>query len=197
MKIGPTGALAALSLALACAPATAQTGSLECTPAAIRIATTGIPPQNLKGMQVYEALEHSQLTTPLPRAAVLGDSLAAGWNVALLAEVLGSRVTNLGVPGDRTQNVLWRIQRHKEQLAELETVIVIVGTNNLGAGEAPCAVAAGLVAILKALRGAAPQARVLVLDVPPRGIDRKSFSAERAELTTLLRMLPGMVLLET
>src|SRR5688572_2065597 len=72
----------------------------------------------------------------------LGDSITQGWEEAgkgVWAEFYGKRkAINLGFSGDRTQHVLWRLERHGlESLAKPaagaaspKLVVLLIGTNN-------------------------------------------------------------------
>ena len=70
-----------------------------------------------------------------------------------LADDLGGddAVVNMGVGGDRTRHVLWRVERGELDGAispRLRAVVVVVGVNNLGFGEdAPPAVAAKMLGV--------------------------------------------------
>ncbi|HEX6813044.1 MAG TPA: GDSL-type esterase/lipase family protein [Planctomycetota bacterium] len=109
----------------------------------------------------------------------VGDSITQGWNAAGAAcwqEVwAGRRALNLGVSGDRTQHVLWRLDH--EMLAALaapnndvRAAVVMIGTNNSnGDDNSAEEIAAGVQAVVRRLRDALPRARVLLLAIFPRG----------------------------
>ena len=113
------------------------------------------------------------------RIVVLGDSITQGWNGAgkeLWASHWEPRKTlNLGVGGDRTQHVLWRLdQGALTALAgpqnAVKVCVVMIGTNNSnGSDNTAEEIGAGIAAVVRRLRAGLPQAKVLLLDVFPRG----------------------------
>jgi len=113
------------------------------------------------------------------RLVFLGDSITQSWADAgkeIWGEVwepMGA--INLGVSGDKTQNVLWRLDHGiLESLGRdgngVRGAVVMIGTNNSN-GEDNTAeeIAQGIVAIVQSLRKALPQAHVLLLAIFPRG----------------------------
>jgi hypothetical protein len=89
---------------------------------------------------------------------LLGDSLAAGFPGALVPLPSAEwRLVNLGLPGDRVQNTLWRLENVPTQHLRPRVAILLLGTNNLGDGDPPDAIAAGILAVLR--RALAPLGR--------------------------------------
>jgi lysophospholipase L1-like esterase len=80
-------------------------------------------------------------------------------------------VLNAGVSGDRTENLLWRMQ-HGNLAGPLPVgLIVMIGTNDLTSGghpRPPALVAEGIRANLLYLRTHVPNARMLLLGLYPR-----------------------------
>ena len=110
------------------------------------------------------------------RLVLLGDSITQGWNKAgaeVWRELWAPRKTlNLGVSGDRTQHVLWRLDHGLlEALAaannDVRAVVVMIGTNNSG-GDTAEDIAAGIATIVRRLRTGLPKAKVLLLSIFPR-----------------------------
>jgi len=75
---------------------------------------------------------------------------------------------NFGISGDCTQHVLWRIDNGCFDHIDPRAVVVLIGTNNLPHDPA-AAIAAGIEAIVTRLEQAAPDARILLLGILPRG----------------------------
>lgn len=50
----------------------------------------------------------------------------------------------------------------------LKTVVLLIGTNNLGAGDSPMEVAQGIQAVIAAIRHEQPKARILLMAIFPR-----------------------------
>ena len=109
-----------------------------------------------------------------PRIVFLGDSITQGWGSEGRAEwdarfaPLGA--ANLGIGGDRTQNILWRIGDGALDGLRPELVVLKIGVNNLWAEVQECGadrVADGVAACVSAVRARCPDARVLVLGILP------------------------------
>ena len=102
--------------------------------------------------------------------AFLGDSITQGWESAGKAiwdqnfEPL--RAANFGFSGDRTQHVLWRLQNGEIVGAKPKVIVVMIGTNNLGANT-PQETADGVVEIVNTLL-TRTNAKVLLLGIFPR-----------------------------
>jgi lysophospholipase L1-like esterase len=109
----------------------------------------------------------------LPEAAdlvLLGDSLAAGWPPDLITAVApGRRVFNFGLPGDRVQNTLWRLREIPTGHLRPRDLVVLLGTNNLGDGDPPGAIAAGLELALAEARRLWAVPRTILVTIPRRG----------------------------
>ena len=109
----------------------------------------------------------------------VGDSITQGWNGAGKEQWASHweprKTLNLGVGGDRTQHVLWRLDQGA--LAALagpqnavKACVVMIGTNNSnGSDNTAEEIGAGIAAVVQRLRAGLPQAKVLLLDVFPRG----------------------------
>ena len=104
----------------------------------------------------------------------LGDSITAGWNgngKEVWDRTYGPRnPANFGIGGDRTQNVLWRIENGEIDgiKASSRRGVLMIGTNNSGSNTSD-EIADGVTAIVKRLRETLPETRVLLLAVFPRG----------------------------
>jgi lysophospholipase L1-like esterase len=102
----------------------------------------------------------------------LGDSITQGWGGAG-KEVWKERyeplkAANFGIGGDQTQHVLWRITEGKElEGIHPKAIVLMIGTNNMGRDTAED-IAAGVTAIVEALRHKLPEAKVLLLGIFPR-----------------------------
>ncbi|NNM74956.1 GDSL-type esterase/lipase family protein [Enterovirga aerilata] len=118
---------------------------------------------------------------------LLGDSLAAAWPSHLQGEAFpGRRVLNLGLPGDRIQNTLWRLRGGETAHLRPRELVLLLGTNNLGDGDPPDAIAAGLAAVLRRALSLWTGARPLVVTVPRRGEPPGFREADRLALNAAL-----------
>jgi lysophospholipase L1-like esterase len=118
---------------------------------------------------------------------LVGDSLAAGFPDAVLgASLPGVAVFNFGLPGDRVQNTLWRLDAFDLAHLEPRAVVLLLGTNNLGDGDPAEEVAGGLAAVVERLLARWPGARLLLLTVPWREERPGYADGERRRLNGLL-----------
>jgi hypothetical protein len=76
---------------------------------------------------------------------------------------------DFGIVGARTSHVLWQVETGQVAIAAPKVVVLLIGTNNLTAGEAPADVAAGVEKIVNTIGAQLPETRVLLLGILPRG----------------------------
>jgi len=104
----------------------------------------------------------------------LGDSITQGW------EDSGSKIWNekysplgafnLGFSGDRTENVLWRIENGELRGLHPDLTILMIGTNNTGhRQDSPQCVKKGVELIVDEITSRLPEAKILILAIFPRG----------------------------
>ena len=101
----------------------------------------------------------------------LGDSITHGWEgQKAWQEHFGSfKPVNLGIGGDQTGHVLWRItDGHELDHLKPKAAVIMIGTNNIG-GHTAQQIAGGIKAIVEELKRQKPDIKVLVLGVFPRG----------------------------
>jgi lysophospholipase L1-like esterase len=102
----------------------------------------------------------------------IGDSITARWRGGEnWTKHWGAyRAVNMGIGGDRTQNVLWRLQNGELDGYKARLYVVMIGTNNCwGKNVDPAEVAAGVKAILDLVQAKQPQAKILLLSIFPCG----------------------------
>jgi lysophospholipase L1-like esterase len=111
-----------------------------------------------------------------------GDSITRRWGATDYPEFLanwkenfhGWNAANFGWGGDSVQNVLWRLQNGELDKVNPKVIVVMAGTNNIGAArvgddEARAAdIAEGLKAVLDVCREKAPDAVVILMGITPR-----------------------------
>jgi len=101
----------------------------------------------------------------------LGDSITQGWEgQKAWKEHFGAlKPVNLGIGGDQTGHVLWRITEGKElEKLEPKAAVIMIGTNNTG-GHSAEQIAGGIKAIIDELKRQKPKMKILLLGVFPRG----------------------------
>lgn len=102
----------------------------------------------------------------------IGDSITQGWEGAgkkVWADAFGKyKPVNLGIGGDQTGHVLWRITEGKEiEPLNPKLAIVMIGTNNMGR-DSPQQIADGVKKIIETLQQKKPDMKILLLGIFPR-----------------------------
>ena len=104
----------------------------------------------------------------------IGDSITQGWEgpgKEAWANAYGKRnAVNLGIGGDRTQHVLWRLDNGNIEGIKPKLAVIMIGTNNSGSNTSE-QIADGITAIVKKLREKLPETKILLLGIFPRGVD--------------------------
>ena len=99
-----------------------------------------------------------------------GDSITDWWvqnddNKKIFQKYFGNiRTANFAVAGDTTQGVLWGLQNGEGQGFQPKAVMLMIGTNNMGANTAP-EIAEGIGAVVVELRRNFPEAKILLLAI--------------------------------
>lgn len=118
----------------------------------------------------------------------VGDSITDAWRRGAQHKLFTERwgkhnPLNLGIGGDRTQHVLWRLENGEVEGIKPKVVVLMIGTNNLGNKESPEDTIAGVKAVVGSLRERLPEAKILLLAVFPRG--EKPDDKFRAQIKTV------------
>jgi lysophospholipase L1-like esterase len=130
---------------------------------------------------------HSQLLAKAKQGRIdvyfEGDSIARRWGALDYPDLLanwkqnffGWNAGDFGWGGDRTQNILWRLENGELDGVNPKVVILLAGTNNVGDLTAPSETDAraaditrGLRAILHVIQEKAPTATIIVMGIFPR-----------------------------
>jgi lysophospholipase L1-like esterase len=114
----------------------------------------------------------------------IGDSITQGWEgegKETWARYYSARhAVNLGVSGDRTQHVLWRLDNGNIDGIQPKAAVIMIGTNNSnGDDNTPGQIADGVAAIVQKLRTRLPETKVLLLAIFPRS---ENFTAQRGKI---------------
>ena len=104
----------------------------------------------------------------------VGDSITQGWEDSgkeVWQKYYGDRnAFNLGFSGDRTEQVLWRLQHDEFDYLSPKLAVVMIGTNNTGHRQDPAdQTAEGVKLIIEAMHAKMPNTHILLLGVFPRG----------------------------
>lgn len=110
----------------------------------------------------------------------VGDSIVRRWGALDYPELLenwkqnfhGWNAANFGWGADRTQNILWRLEHGELDGVNPKVIVVLAGTNNVGAQprdeQTIAEIARGIKAILEACQSKAPNASIVLTAVFPR-----------------------------
>jgi lysophospholipase L1-like esterase len=147
------------------------------------------------------AIAHAELVRKAGSGAIdiyfIGDSITRRWGALDNPEFLanftsnffGWNAANFGWGGDRTQNILWRLDNGELPPVGPKVFVVQAGTNNLADFESPdervAAVAAGIEAIVARCQRHAPESLVVLTGVFPRR-DRPEFNSSIAAINARL-----------
>lgn len=129
--------------------------------------------------------------------AFIGDSITRRWRGAGNKEVWdkywGSyRAVNMGIGGDQTQNVLWRLQNGQLDGYQARMFVVMIGTNNCwGKQTVPADVADGVKKILELIQSKQPQAKILLLSIFPTGAKPNPGREKRTAINALISKFAG------
>jgi lysophospholipase L1-like esterase len=129
--------------------------------------------------------------------AFVGDSITRRWtgkeNQGSWVKYWGSyRAVNMGIGGDATQNVLWRLQNGQLDGYQARLFVVMIGTNNCWGRQTVAAdVAAGIKKILDLIQSKQPQAKILLLSILPVGDKPNPGRETRAAINALISKFPG------
>ena len=105
---------------------------------------------------------------------MLGDSIMHFWEwkhpQSWATFTAGRTVLNLGYGGDRTQNVIWRINHGELDGYDAKCVVLMIGTNNnTFENTDPANVAAAVEKIVGMIRAKQPKAKIVLHPIFPRG----------------------------
>jgi lysophospholipase L1-like esterase len=129
-------------------------------------------------------LAHQQLLAKAKSGGIdvyfLGDSITRRWGATDYPDFLahwkrtfhGWNAGNFGWGGDRTENILWRLENGEIDGVNPKVIVILAGTNNVGqepGDEAKVAdVTRGVSAIVDACRNKAPAATIVLTSIFPR-----------------------------
>jgi len=126
---------------------------------------------------------HEQFAADAKKGGVdllfVGDSITDFWRTrgkAIWDKYYGGlHAADLGISGDRTQHVLWRLDHGEIDGLKPKAVVLMIGTNNVGferdgitPRNTPAQAAEGVKAVVSDLRQKLPDAKILLLAVFPR-----------------------------
>ncbi len=145
------------------------------------------PDQPVFRTDANSLVAHSQLLAKAKQPGIdiyfEGDSITRRWGALDYPDLLanwkqnffGWNAADFGWGGDRTQNILWRLENGELDGVNPKVVVLLAGTNNLGDRSSPGGapvnaddITRGLKAILRVIQEKAPTATIIVLGIFPR-----------------------------
>lgn len=171
----------ALLLALFCAGALAPSSLLAQEPKSdvkpeVKPNDAVVPaPRDAKWMQRHNSF-NERVKKGNVDLLLIGDSITQGWEGSgkkAWEEFYAKRnAVNLGIGGDRTQHVLWRLDNGNIEGIQPKAAVLMIGTNNSGSNS-PEQIAEGVKAIVDKLKTKLPETKILVLAIFPRGANNE------------------------
>jgi len=150
-------------------------------------------PRTDRGWQDRQELLNKRAAEAGEKAQVIfiGDSITQGWEGEgkdVWAKYYAPRnAINLGIGGDRTQHVLWRLDNGNLAGLKPKAAVVMIGTNNSnGEDNTPDQIVDGVTAIVKKLREKLPSTKILLLAIFPRS---ENFGVQRGKLAMINQVL--------
>lgn len=124
----------------------------------------------------------------------IGDSITHYWDVGegsdSSTEIVDLRKTysilNCGYGGDWTQNQLWCAENGLLDGYKAKLVMIHIGTNNSGGGMDPEATFAGIRKLVATVRAKQPQAKILLLNIFPRGTVESPAAVRNRQVNALV-----------
>ena len=129
--------------------------------------------------------------------AFVGDSITRRWrgdgNKEVWNKYWGSyRAVNMGIGGDATQNVLWRLKNGQLDGYQARVFVVMIGTNNCwGQNTVPEDVAAGIKSVVDLIQSKQPKSKILLLSILPVGEKPNPGRKSRDAINTLISKFHG------
>ncbi len=131
---------------------------------------------------INSIIAHAQLLQKAAKGGIdvyfEGDSITRRWGTsdtawtALLenwkANFFGWNAADFGWGADDTRNILWRLKNGELDGVNPKVIVVLAGTNNIGAGESADEVAKGVIAIVRTCEQKAPNAKIILTAIFPR-----------------------------
>jgi beta-glucosidase len=124
----------------------------------------------------------------------IGDSITQAWEDAgkdvWEKNYAKRKAVNLGISGDSTQAVLWRLDNGNIDGIKPKAAVIMIGTNNSNGEDYSVAeIAEGITAIVKKLRDRLPDTQILLLGIFPRGEQPNSVRGKVLQVNQIIQNL--------
>ncbi|QYY35028.1 GDSL-type esterase/lipase family protein [Ruficoccus sp. ZRK36] len=109
---------------------------------------------------------------PDAKLVFIGDSITQNWNSrgkdVWKERYSGLPAISLGVSGDKTENILWRLQHGELDGLDPALIVIMAGTNNIHRDTAE-QIAEGIEAIVNEVLARCPDSQIVLMGIFPRG----------------------------
>jgi lysophospholipase L1-like esterase len=128
-----------------------------------------------------------------------GDSIVRRWGATDYPELLanwkenftGWNAGDFGCGADRTQNILWRLNNGELDDVNPKVIVLLAGTNNVGARGNANDITLGISAILRVMQEKAPNATIILTAIFPRNDNMAWMPAIDKVNTNLAKLADG------
>jgi beta-glucosidase len=121
-------------------------------------------------LKIHEGLVKTVQANPGPVDVLLvGDSITIQWGASWAKQFPDRKAVNIGIGGDKTQNVLWRLDHGGVDGLQPKTIVLMIGNNNMffTPETGVAAAAKGVEACARNLREKFPDAELIVAKILP------------------------------
>ena len=121
-------------------------------------------------LKIHEGLVKTVQANPGPVDVLLvGDSITIQWGASWAKQFPDRKAVNIGIGGDKTQNVLWRLDHGGVDGLQPKTIVLMIGNNNMffTPETGVAAAAKGDEACARNLREKFPDAELIVAKILP------------------------------
>ncbi len=121
-------------------------------------------------LKIHEGLVKTVQANPGPVDVLLvGDSITIQWGASWAKQFPDRKAVNIGIGGDKTQNVLWRLDHGGVDGLKPKAIVLMIGNNNMffTPETGVAAAAMGVEACARNLREKFPDADLIVAKILP------------------------------
>ena len=121
-------------------------------------------------LKIHEGLVKTVQANPGPVDVLLvGDSITIQWGASWAKQFPDRKAVNIGIGGDKTQNVLWRLDHGGVAGLQPKTIVLMIGNNNMffTPETGVAAAAKGVETCARNLREKFPDAELIVAKILP------------------------------
>ena len=129
-----------------------------------------VPRDNPEWVRLHTLYKH-QAELGSVNVLFFGDSITQGWgqSEAWQAHFEPRKAAHFGIGGDGTEHLLFRVKDGEIGNLRPETVILLIGTNNLARRDSPADVASGVNRNIESILHLLPGCKLILLGLLPRG----------------------------